>query len=140
MNIFGIGLPELTFVILIALIIMGPKDIVKTSRSIGRFLNKLVNSPNWRLLQRTTQEIRNLPTTLMREANLEDTLKDIPNPGKVIEDIGLDNINKEIGKIDKDFSDWTKPLVPAIHQDEKPEPPEEAIQANPDKQLPSSPE
>jgi sec-independent protein translocase protein TatB len=71
MEILGIGAPELVFVIIIALIVLGPKDMQKAGRSIGRWLNQLVKSEGWKAFQQTSREIRNLPNNLMREANLE---------------------------------------------------------------------
>lgn len=71
MEIFGIGASELVFILIIAIIILGPKDMQKAGRTIGRWLNYFVRSDGWRALQRASQEIKRLPTTLMREANLE---------------------------------------------------------------------
>jgi sec-independent protein translocase protein TatB len=71
MEILGIGAPELIFVILIALIVLGPKDMQKAGRTIGQWLNQLVRSDSWQVFQKTSREIRNLPTQLMREANYE---------------------------------------------------------------------
>ena len=71
MEILGIGAPELIFIVIIALIVLGPKDMQKTGRTIGRWLNQLVRSDGWKAFQQTSREIRNLPTSLMREANLE---------------------------------------------------------------------
>ena len=71
MEILGIGAPELIFVIIIALIVLGPKDMQKAGRTIGRWLNQLVRSEGWKAFQQTSREIRNLPTNLMREANME---------------------------------------------------------------------
>lgn len=72
MEFLGIGAPELIFILILALILLGPKDMQQTGRTIGRWLNQLVTSDGWRALQRTSREIRNLPTTLMRDANLEE--------------------------------------------------------------------
>lgn len=71
MEILGIGAPELIFVILIALIVLGPKDMQKAGRTIGQWLNQLVRSDSWQVFQKTSREIRNLPTQLMRQANYE---------------------------------------------------------------------
>lgn len=71
MEIFGIGTSELIFIILIAIIILGPKDMQKAGRTIGRFLNQLVRSDSWKVFQRTSNELRNLPRNLMKEANME---------------------------------------------------------------------
>jgi len=71
MEILGIGAPELIFILLIAIIVLGPRDMQKAGRTIGRWLNQLVNSDGWKALQQTSREIRKLPTNLMKEANLE---------------------------------------------------------------------
>ena len=86
MDIFGIGPTELVFIILIALIVLGPKDIEKTARTIGRWLRDLTTSDGWRAFRDTSREIRNLPNRLMREANLEDLEKDVNKIGKEIKD------------------------------------------------------
>lgn len=72
MEILGIGASELIFILLIAIIVLGPKDMQKAGRTIGRWLNQFIHSDGWKALQRASKEIRNLPTTLMREANIEE--------------------------------------------------------------------
>ncbi|HEY2979944.1 MAG TPA: hypothetical protein VGJ22_02080 [Anaerolineales bacterium] len=81
MEILGIGPSELIFIIILAIIILGPNDMQKAGRTIGAWLNQLVNSEGWRAFQRTSREIRNLPTSLMRSANvdLDDATRDIQN-------------------------------------------------------------
>ena len=86
MDILGIGPTELVFIILIALILLGPKDMQKTSRTIGRWLRNMTRSDNWRAFRDTSREIRNLPNRLMREANLEDLEKDVGKIGKEIQE------------------------------------------------------
>jgi sec-independent protein translocase protein TatB len=71
MEILGIGASELIFILIIAIIILGPKDMQKAGRTIGRWLNSFVRSDGWKALQRASQEIKRIPTTLMREANLD---------------------------------------------------------------------
>jgi sec-independent protein translocase protein TatB len=72
MEILGIGPSELFFIILIAIIILGPKDMQKAGKTVGRWLNGFIRSDGWKALQRASREIRNLPTNLMREANMEE--------------------------------------------------------------------
>ena len=74
MEIFGIGPMELLFIAMLAIIVLGPKDIVKAGRTIGRFLRKIVTSPAWKSVTRTSHEIRNLPTRLIREAGIEEEM------------------------------------------------------------------
>jgi sec-independent protein translocase protein TatB len=86
MDIFGIGPTELVFIILIALILLGPKEMEKTGRTIGRFLRDMTKSDGWQAFRDTSREIRNLPNRLMREANIEDIQKNVGKIGKDIED------------------------------------------------------
>jgi sec-independent protein translocase protein TatB len=72
MEILGIGPSELIFIVIIAIIILGPRDMQKAGKTVGRWLNQFVRSDGWKALQRASKEIRSLPTTLMREANLEE--------------------------------------------------------------------
>lgn len=72
MDILGVGWQELIFIFLIALIVLGPKDMQKAGKTIGRWLNQLIRSDGWKALQQTSRELRKLPNTLMREANLEE--------------------------------------------------------------------
>lgn len=71
MEIFGIGASELIFILIIALIVLGPRDMQKAGRTIGRWLNQLIRSDSWKVFQRTSAELRNLPRNLMRDANAE---------------------------------------------------------------------
>lgn len=71
MEILGIGLPELTFIILLVLVLIGPKDMAKTGRTVGRWLRDFLESPAWQAMRTTGKAISDLPTQLVREANLE---------------------------------------------------------------------
>lgn len=72
MEILGIGVPELIFVVILALILLGPKDMLSAGKTLGRSLRKFILSPEWQAMRRTGQEIQQLPTKLMREANLDE--------------------------------------------------------------------
>ncbi|MBT3323389.1 MAG: twin-arginine translocase TatA/TatE family subunit [Anaerolineae bacterium] len=72
MDILGIGIPELGFIVLIALIVLGPKDMQKAGKTIGKWMRKVVTSPEWREIKNASRQMKQLPTQLMREANLED--------------------------------------------------------------------
>lgn len=69
MEILGIGMPELIFVIIIALLILGPKDMQKAGKTIGKFLRNVITSDGWKIFQQTSRDLRTLPNRLMREAN-----------------------------------------------------------------------
>ncbi len=72
MEILGIGPLELLFILLIALIAVGPRDLGKAARSTGRMLNQLYKSEAWAHLSEASRNLRSLPNRLAREAALEE--------------------------------------------------------------------
>ena len=100
---------ELAFIILIALIVLGPSDMVKAGRTIGRFLRQVVTSPTWRAVNQTSQELRRLPTRLIREAGLEESAKDLSQLSRTIAPPGS---HPDLDQWQKDISSWTTPPPP----------------------------
>ncbi|HQX01921.1 MAG TPA: twin-arginine translocase TatA/TatE family subunit [Anaerolineales bacterium] len=82
MEILGIGTSELIFIVIIALIILGPKDMQKAGKTVGKWLRDIVTSDGWKMFQQTSRELRTLPNRLMREANND--LNEINKIGKEI--------------------------------------------------------
>jgi len=113
MDFLGIGPLEILFILLIALIIFGPKDIVKAGQTTGRFLRKLITSPGWMAVQQTSRDLRNLPNKLIREAGIEDIQEDL-NQIKTI--ARPDDLKREIQTefkiIEDGLSAWTTPAKP----------------------------
>jgi len=133
MEILGIGPLELFFILLIALIILGPGDMVKAGRTLGRFLHKIVTSSEWRTVQKASRELRYLPNRLMREASLEDLSKDLSDINKI-----GSQISSDVKKMEIDLSSWTTPpesTPPAIDSHQ---PPVENVTKAPD--TPDQPE
>jgi Sec-independent protein translocase protein TatA len=78
MEIFGVGTSEILFILILALIILGPKDMQKAGKTIGKWLRSVVTSDGWKVMRQTTSRLRTLPHELMRQANEElDNVKDI---------------------------------------------------------------
>lgn len=102
MEFLGIGVPELTFLVILALIILGPKDMAATGKTIGRMLRKFILSPEWTAMRKTGQEIQKLPNKLMRDAMLEDLTKEIQStadqtiaPIKEVADLAKEELKEE---------------------------------------------
>lgn len=107
MEILGIGPLELILILLIALIILGPKDMSRLGKTVGRWLYKLTSSP-------TYKKIINLPSTLMREAGLEE-LDMVIDPGKrrTIWRADSDQPGKPQAGENIIPSEWISPSAPA---------------------------
>jgi Sec-independent protein translocase protein TatA len=109
MDILGIGPLELFFIILIALIVLGPKDMVKAGRTLGKNLRKIVTSENWRTIQQASNEIRTLPNRLMREAGLDEVQKDLKTTTDSLKASLPTNIDPVKSESEKNnLDDWLK--------------------------------
>ena len=108
MEILGIGINELIFIIIIALLVLGPKDMQKTGKTIGRWLRDITHSEGWKFFQQTSREIRTLPTKLIRDANTEinEISKDIKSASSPISNRGA---NPKQPRQPQPYSD--KPVV-----------------------------
>jgi Sec-independent protein translocase protein TatA len=77
MKFLNIGPLELFFIVLIAIIILGPTETLKTVRTAGQWISRLVRSPYWQSVLDAKKEIRDLPTKLVRESGLDESLSEI---------------------------------------------------------------
>jgi Sec-independent protein translocase protein TatA len=107
MDLFGIGIGELLFILIIILLVAGPKDIAKTARNLGRGLNRIYKSPNYQIIRKASQEIRNLPARLAREAHLEE-LDELKAAKKDLE-AAANAIGQEAAK---PFQAWVEDMSP----------------------------
>lgn len=100
MEILGIGPLELLFIILIAFIILGPKDLEKTGKGIGRGLTKLVKSDTWKAVRQASEKVKSLPNELMREAGIDEMKQSLDSgvvqPVKEVKN-SLDSLASESG-------------------------------------------
>lgn len=69
---FGLGMSEIILLGIIALVVIGPKELPQLARTIGRFLNELKRSTNG-----LTEELRE-----QARFNPEAYRNTIPNPNK----------------------------------------------------------
>ncbi len=76
MDILGIGIPEFIFILIIAIIVLGPNDMQKAGKTIGTWMRKIVLSPEWKEIKDASRKLKYLPNQLMREANLDEIKAD----------------------------------------------------------------
>jgi sec-independent protein translocase protein TatB len=140
MEFLGVGPTELILVIILALVLVGPRDMAKFGRDAGRFLNKLYHSPTWRTMNDASREIRNLPTRLAREAELDTVKRDLEQAGKSLQDSvnaaskGLEKdvraasegLEKDMKAAGEGMKAWTTPPQPAAPLVSPPGPPSPA--------------
>ena len=142
MDILGIGVPELVFILLIALIVLGPKDMQKAGKTVGSWMRKVVMSDEWKGIKNASRRLRTLPNELMREASLDELGEELSEFDKYRND----KIKVTLPK-DGDYGAWggkpTPPPAPdnsiAPPVDEKPASTQKAdAQPEPDTANPAS--
>src|SRR5512140_1488821 len=132
MEFLGIGPSELLFIVIIALIILGPRDMQKAGRSLGKWMRRIVTSDGWRLFQQTSREIQTLPNRLMRETAL-DELKEMQQDLKQPLD-GLKDLQKDLRQpFQIDPRSGNQPAAGAMQAPQPTEPP--APPSTPDNQV-----
>ena len=68
MNIFGVGLPEVTVILILALLIFGPKKLPELGKQLGKTLQSLKKASN---------EFQNEIDQVMNEEDKEESPKSI---------------------------------------------------------------
>lgn len=76
-TICGIGLPELIILALVGFVVVGPDRSRDLALQLGRLLRRVMKSAWWKEFNQVAAAIRDLPTTLVRMAELEDELKTV---------------------------------------------------------------
>jgi sec-independent protein translocase protein TatB len=109
MELFGIGPLELILILVIAVIVLGPKGMVTAARETGKFIRKVIRSPLWREVVETSNEIRDLPSKIVREAGIEKDLKDL-----------RDSTRSTINDINRSKNPIVTPVKTSV-EDKKPE-------------------
>ncbi len=77
MDILGVGPLEFVFVLVIMLLVLGPRGMVKSVHEVGEFLRKVVQSPVWKSIINSSQEIRQVQTQIIKESGLDESFKEI---------------------------------------------------------------
>ena len=94
MNILGIGPLEIIVLLVIALLIFGPDDLMKAGKTAGKFIRKVTTSEGWQSLKEITREIRGIPNRLAREAELEEIQEELNKETRTIlppkEELGIE--------------------------------------------------
>jgi len=107
---FGVGYTELVVIALVAIIVIGPKDLPRVLRGLGRMMNKA---------RGMAREFQGHMDAAMKEAGLDEVKRDlqsIKNPVAAVKE----SVSSELKKQDDDFkkyfgtlNDTAKPTPPA---------------------------
>ncbi|NTW09078.1 MAG: hypothetical protein HGA28_05865 [Anaerolineaceae bacterium] len=77
MEFLGVGPLELLLVFVLALILLGPREMVNTARKAAVAIRKVTQSDFWKDAVDSSREFRQLPTQIMKETGLDEELRKI---------------------------------------------------------------
>lgn len=121
MKFFNVGAPEIFLIVLLALVIFGPRRLVQVMRDLGTWLRSIAKSPFVRDFVRTTQDIRNIPNELIRESGLDQDLKEIERAAQ--EAARIDELDAERAKQNEPSAspaeDETESILPPVPDTKK---------------------
>jgi sec-independent protein translocase protein TatB len=86
---FDIAWTELLVIAVIAILVVGPKDLPRALRAVGRWTGKV---------KQMAREFQSQFNEALREAEIESVRKDIESVGKIDP---LDDVRKEVAAADK---------------------------------------
>lgn len=89
MNIFGIGPLELIFILLLALLIFGPRDLEKAGKTLAQTLLKIIRSDTWKTVSQASRKLKTLPNELLREAGIDELKQTIAPLDKDLQNLNL---------------------------------------------------
>jgi Sec-independent protein translocase protein TatA len=128
MEILNIGPLEFLLILVIALIVLGPRDMVRTGQKIGQFIRKVIQSPAWQQMMNASREIREMPTRLIRDTGLENDLQEIKSNTQI--GLGLDSLDPvNLHSIGQDLK--TTAIQSLQISQSSPDPAEEAVEMEP---------
>jgi sec-independent protein translocase protein TatB len=98
---FDIGWIELMVIAIVAIVVVGPKDLPRAMRFVGQWSGKM---------KKMAREFQGQFNEALREAELDTVKKDVEAIGKIDPMAG---VRKEMAKVDSAVRDATRPAKPA---------------------------
>jgi len=95
MQILGIGPLEFLLILVVMILVLGPKGMLQAARESGKLIRKVVRSPIWREIVGTSHEIRDLPNKIIKEAGIEAEMEELRRSTQS----GLNTYTKSISQI-----------------------------------------
>ena len=108
MKVFNLGIGEIIFILLLVVIIFGPKSLVKTAREAGAFLRKVTQSPYWKEVWATRRDLEEIPKMIAKEAKLDETLRELNHDTRNLSSSVSGAVNDLIREVDNTNNETVK--------------------------------
>ena len=97
MRIFNVGIREVILLLVILLILFGPRQLQENARKTAQAIRRFVRSDTWRSFLGIYDDVNNIKEEVIRESGIRE-----------VQD-SLRGINRQLSGIDSDLhqSDWT---------------------------------
>ena len=91
MRIFNVGIREVILLLVIMLILFGPRQMQENARNLAKWIRKLVRSDTWRTFLGLVDDVNTIKDQVIRESGI-----------KEVQD-SLRGVNRQLGEIDSDL-------------------------------------
>jgi len=102
MKFLNLGMGEILFILLIALIIFGPGNLVKTAQDMGAFIRKVTKSPYWQEVWATKRELAELPKIIAKDTQLDQTLNELNQETKGIKSSLATSVSEFVREVNQE--------------------------------------
>ncbi len=97
MKIFNLGALEVLFIVILALIVLGPERTIKVAGDVAGWVKDFVKSPFWKELVSASKEIRDLPKKVMDDEDFAGTINELDGKASII-GTSLNDVRRSINK------------------------------------------
>lgn len=112
MTFLNIGPLEFILIFVLAIIVLGPERMLNAARAAGRWISQTVRSPLFRTVMTTSREIRDLPTKIVRESGMDETMKEIEQTTQEVND----EVNQTVKEVSQEVTDAAKDASSEAYQ------------------------
>ena len=90
MRIFNIGIREVLLLLVIMLILFGPRQMQENARNIARAIRRFVRSDTWRTFIGVVDDVNTIKDQVVRESGLQEIQDSLRGVSHRIQDIDAD--------------------------------------------------
>ncbi len=98
MRIFNVGIREVILLLVIMLILFGPKQMQENARNLARGIRKFVRSDTWRTFLGLVGDVNTIKDQVIRESGIRE-----------VQD-SLRGVSRQLDSIDSDLHNFSRPV------------------------------
>lgn len=99
MRIFNVGVREVILLLVIMLILFGPRQMQENARNLAKGIRKLVRSDTWRTFLGLVDDVNTIKDQVIRESGIQE-----------VQD-SLRGVNRQLHEIDGELHGFSRPEV-----------------------------